>query len=158
MMVFLSVVKEAEFKNILDGERRIWFLLIIVIILLAVLGFIGKDYEIAKIKNEYSIESKILLNELSERAELRKQEWDLNEWIIKHNEYLENHLNYLLLYNDEEMRNFVVAEEKCLADLYYYYEIKEAGKMAETAEKCNAINREIEKRHAILLNKKLEGI
>jgi len=113
---------------------------------------------VSSTKEKYSLEARLLLNQLNEKKQLNSRTWDLNEWMVIHNRYLENYYNLLLEYDDEKLSSSVYAIELCLKNLYEMKEDGNSEMLDEISKRCNKFGREIEDRHYKLLVGKVSGV
>ena len=107
-------------------------------------------------KEVYLLEGKILFNQMEEKQLLRSQEWDMNEWLPKHNKFLENYYNILLEYNNLQLTSSVHSIELCLSELYQLHKNDaNSSLISDKIDECNDYGVLIDEIYYEILSEKL---
>lgn len=138
------------------GNKLIPWAFCILLFILLILSFINYNMGIQQTKNDYSIESKLLINQYNEQNEyLENHNISMEEWIEIRNHHLEKQYNIMLEYRDEYLEGKIRNQEKCLEELKTFKQIDDANAFNKTSKKCNKIGENIRIRHLAILKKKV---
>lgn len=114
---------------------------------------------VAKAKQVYSIEGKILLGRFQERIEFNSRaSWDLNEWTPRANYYREQYYNLLLEYNEPSLTALVLELEACLMDLVEFKQAGDSDSVEIQIDKCNEVGKFIDAVLLGVLEEKVGGV
>lgn len=147
--------EEEEIKPVMKSRTTL-LIIIAVLAIVVVAIYLGEGIKRENTMAKYSLEGRIILNQISERKIITLQMWDLNEWVMIHNIHLENYYNLLLEYEDESLTSLVRSEEECLKVLDSYNgENVEIALVNEQIDLCNEIGSNIDTQLQKILKEKI---
>ena len=149
-------IKELQ-KTITSLTKTIFFVVALGIVLTMIAMSIGIN-NVKDTKQEYSIESKILLNQMEEQNKIKANpDMNMEQYLEIRNKYLEKHFNILLEYKNPELSAYILGIEQCLEKYYTKTETENTSEteLNQIAEECNQIGENIEKTQYKLMTEKI---